>query len=554
MDYEEALLAITGAGQFFEIVDAKINGIEMKVFKNTPSCLGDLFANAAQHANEIAVVYEDERVSYETLMKRADAFADLLANHYGVQKGDRVAIAMRNLPEWIEAYIATLNIGAIATLINGWWQRDEIEYALGDATPKVLIADTERAKRSLAPASERGVPIVVVRSTPADDLGELRRFDPATWETKPYKKPVMDPDDDATILYTSGTTGFPKGALSTHRAIMNAVYANGARAQMSTLRYPPKQPSQWPTSFILAVPLFHVTGCVSVLLSSLITNSKLVLMHRWDPDVALAIIEEEHITHFIGVPTMSWDMLESPNFTKTDTSSLLSMGGGGSAVPPELIKRIANGIKNGRPGFGYGMTETNSYGPQIGDDEALQYPKSAGRSLPIVEIAILDPMGEKVPVGERGEICFKGATVIKEYWNKPEANAKTFVDGFLRSGDIGHLDENGLVYVDDRIKDMVIRGGENVYCAEVESAIYEYPAVYEAAVFGLPHPRLGEEVAASIYLKEGSKVSPQEISSFLSKKIASYKIPTKLYIESDPLPRGATGKIQKRELRDRHVD
>jgi long-chain acyl-CoA synthetase len=317
---------------------------------------------------------------------------------------------------------------------------------------------------------------------------------------------------------------------------------------------PPKQAHPYPTSFILCVPLFHVTGLVPVMLSCFLGGYKLVIMYKWDPERALQHIEEEHITTFVGVPTMSWDMLESPEFERRDTSSLLSIGGGGAPAPPELINRIDKGFKKGRPGMGYGMTETNAYGPQNSGDDIIRKPRSAGRAVPIVEMRVADENGREVPRGEAGEIFFKGPNLIRGYWNKPEATAETIVDGWLRSGDIGRMDDEGFIFVEDRAKDMVIRAGENIYCAEVEAAIYEYPDVYEAAVFGVPDERLGEELAVAIVPRPGVDFDVDGLRAHLGRHIAVFKIPSIVDIKTEQLPRNASGKILKRDLRDAWVE
>jgi long-chain acyl-CoA synthetase len=301
------------------------------------------------------------------------------------------------------------------------------------------------------------------------------------------------------------------------------------------------------------VPLFHVTGCVSVMLSTFANGLKLVIMYRWNPERALELIEREKVTNFVGVPTMSWDLLESPDFEKRDTSSLRSVGGGGAPAPPELVRRIDAGFAKARPGIGYGMTETNAYGPQNSGDDYVSHPTSTGRSTPILEVKIVDEQGEEVPIGERGEICFKGPNLIRGYWNNPQATAETIVDGWLRTGDIGRIDEEGFVYIEDRAKDMVLRAGENIYCAEVEAVLYEHPAVYEAAVFGIPDERLGEQVAAAIYLRPGQEVSVEELQEHVKGKLAAFKVPTHIDLVESQLPRNASGKILKRSIRDEIV-
>ena len=359
---------------------------------------------------------------------------------------------------------------------------------------------------------------------------------------------------DATILYTSGTTGHPKGAVSTHRAVLTALLSFSCRAAVnSALGVGPRKPQKVPTSFILIVPLFHVTGCVAVLLSCFGSGAKLVFMHKWNAARALELIEREQVTNFVGVPTQSWDLLECPDFAARDTSSLVSVGGGGAPAPPELVRRVDTSFASARPGIGYGMTETNAYGPGNSGDDYLRKPTSCGRVLPSVELRVTDDAGNVLGPNEVGEIWFRGANLIRGYWNRPDATAETIVDGWLRSGDIGRIDEEGFVYVQDRAKDMVLRAGENVYCAEVEAAIYQHPDVYEAAVFGVPHERLGEEVAAAIVPKPGRSIDESALRAFLAEHLAPFKIPSRIALHAEQLPRNPAGKILKRALRDELV-
>lgn len=301
---------------------------------------------------------------------------------------------------------------------------------------------------------------------------------------------------------------------------------------------------------MLCVPLFHVTGLVPVMLGSFVSGAKLVATHKWDPDRALELIERERVTNFVGVPTMSWDLLEAPTFAERDTSSLRSVGGGGAPMPPELVKRIADEFPNGSPGLGYGMTETNAYGPQNAGADFLAHPTSTGRPVPIMDVRVTDPDGTELATGETGEIWFRGPSLIRGYWNRPDATAETIVDGWLRSGDIGRIDTDGFVYVSDRAKDMVLRGGENIYCAEVEAAIYEHPAVYEAAVYGVPDERLGEELACHVMVKDDAELTVDELRRFVGERLARFKVPTRVHLVREQLPRNASGKILKRELRD----
>jgi long-chain acyl-CoA synthetase len=559
LSYDEAAALATAPGARYETAEVEIDGITQTVFVHAPRSLRQLFDVCRTRGDTTFLVYDDEnhtdeRWSFDRFMAEVDALAAALVSRFGVAKGDRVAIAMRNLPEWIVSYAATVSIGAISVSLNGWWTADELDFALGDSTPKVLLADSERAERTAGSCRRLGIELVVARPGAALPEGALRWAD-VVQPGAAMPDVDVDPGDDATILYTSGTTGRPKGAVSTHRAIIQALSAFGCGAAINGLRNPPAPPAEGetptPPAFILIVPLFHVTGCVAVLLSCVAAGLKLVIMYKWDPGRALELIERERITNFVGVPTQSWDLMEHPDFAKHDTSSLVSVGGGGAPAPPELVKRVEAGFRKGRPSLGYGLTETNAYGPGISGDDYLAHPTSTGRATPILKIAIRDPEGHDLPVGERGEIWFKGPHIIRGYWNRPDATAEAIVDGWLRTGDLGRVDAEGFVYVEDRAKDMVLRGGENVYCAEVEAAIYEHPAVHEAAVFGVPHERLGEEVAAAVLPRAGMAVTAEELQAFLADRLAPFKIPSRWLIAADPLPRNAAGKFLKTELRDR---
>lgn len=548
--FADACAAVCAPGTMFEITEAEVNGQTSKVFLGTPPNIRALFALAGARTDDF-VVYEDERWTMPDVLAQAGQIGAALVDTYGVGNGDRVAIAMRNFPEWISSFVAITSIGAVAVPLNAWWQTDEIVFALDDSGAKVVIADEDRLRRMSAAADgEITAPAVVVRSSGDLPEGAVRLedvLDPSA--TMPEVE--IGPDDDVTILYTSGTTGRPKGAVSTHRAVLSALLAFAARAAVGTVREP-EAPSGEPTqtAFMLPVPLFHVTGLVPVMLGSFVSGAKLVVTHRWDPDRALELIEREKVTNFVGVPTMSWDLLEAPTFAERDTSSLRSVGGGGAPMPPELVKRIEDNFSLGRPGLGYGMTETNAYGPQNSGDDFVANPTSTGRVVPIMDIRVTDPEGNVLDVGETGEIWFRGPNLIRGYWNRPDATAETIVDGWLRTGDLGRLDDEGFVYVSDRAKDMVLRGGENVYCAEVEAAIYEHPAVYECAVYGVPHERLGEEVAAHIMLKDGENLDAGELQRFMGERVAGFKVPSVITFVEQALPRNASGKILKRELRD----
>ena len=554
MTFLEANTAVTGSGQIFELIDGDVRGVKMKVFKNAPAHLGQVFAGSRGHGDKTFLVYEDEIITFAQAADRIDALASLLVNTYGVKKGDRVAVAMRNFPEWVLSFAAIISVGAVNVSMNSWWTEDEMDFALEDSGATVLICDQQRFDIGAASCVKKNIKVMVVRAEKPLPAGVDK------WEeVLPLgdKHPGADisPDDDATILYTSGTTGRPKGAVSTHRAIISSIMAFSARNtifQMSGTKLKDVDGPEVPTSFILIVPLFHVTGCVPVMLSCFVAGLKLAIMYKWDPEKALEMIEREQITNFVGVPTQSWDLVNSPAFEKYDTSSLRAVGGGGAPSPTSLVGKVNDKVKNGNPQLGYGMTETNAFGPAITGSDYLSHPTSTGRASWPMMVEVRDENLKPVPTGQSGEIWFFGPMLIRGYWNRPDATAETIVDGWLRSGDLGRLDADGYVYVEDRVKDMILRAGENVYGAEVESAIYEHPAVHEAAVFGVPHERLGEEVGVAILVNDGMTLTPEELWAFLDVKIAKFKIPTQVVIMTEPLPRNAAGKFLKRELQQ-HV-
>ena len=551
LGWEEACARVGAPGSPFEIVEDDGGN---RRYKHAPPNLRSVFDMARDGGDQTFLVFEDERWSFNDVFAQVDALGDALVDRYGIDKGDRVAVGMRNYPEWVMSMLAIISVGGVSVSLNALWVEDELDYALADSGASLLIADVERIERSMRPCRRLGVRMLEVRaqSPSADDVDQWSEI-----VVPGAAMPAIDVgwNDDATILYTSGTTGRPKGAVSTNGAIVSSVMAFGSRAAVDAVRAAEaaargdQAAAATPPVFILIVPLFHVTGCVPVLLSCIMLKSKLVMMYRWNAEKALELIERERVTNFIGVPTQSWDLVNSPRFGDFDTSSLRGVGGGGAPAPPALVERVAGSVKNGGPTLGYGMTETNAYGPNNTGVDYVSHPTSTGRAMPIMRIEVRDPERRQVPTGQRGEIWFNGPMLIRGYWNKPEATAETIVDGWLRSGDIGRVDDEGFVYVEDRLKDMILRGGENVYCAEVEAAIYEHPAIHEAAVFGIPDERLGEEVAVAIHLADGAAMTVGELRSFLSTRIAAFMIPSRVLFVPDPLPRNPAGKFLKRELR-----
>lgn len=551
LGYQESIDEVTGPGSWFELEDGVVNGVPMKVFKNAPKALRDVF-NPSRESDATYMVYEDEEWSYKKTHQEADALAYALVHTYGIKPGDRVGISMRNLPEWVVSFTAITGIGAVSVSMNSWWTEEELEFSLKDVGLSVLIVDSERIERATGPCERNGTKMITVREGNVPIPAVAKR-----WEDVVVRGGVMPfveitTDMDAIILFTSGTTGFPKGAVSTHQAVANSMMAFSARASANGKRVEglaqEKKDSPFPNVGILAVPLFHVTG-MAVMLSNFAYQFKMVIMFKWDAERALQLIEKHHITTFTGVPTQSWDMVQHPNFSKYDTSSLNVVGGGGAPAPAKLVEQVDGAFKSGRPNLSYGMTETNAYGPGNVGSEYTSHPNSTGRiPIPGMELEIRDEDANPVPRNTSGEIWMKGPMLIRGYWNRPEANKETLVNGWLRTGDLGRIDDEGFILIEDRAKDMIIRGGDNVYGAEVETGIYEIPQVYEAAVFGIKHERLGEEVACVIMVKPGMTLTEEQVTTYLNGRMAKYKIPTRIAFTTEPLPRNPAGKFLKRSM------
>ncbi len=554
LSIEDAIAAVSAPGQFFEVVEGEHGGVGNRLFKNAPTTLRQIF-DTARGIDEVFLAYEDEEWTFSETMDEVDALGHALVHHFGISKGDRVGIAMRNYPEWIVAFAAILSVGAISVSLNAWWTEEELEYAINDAALSLLIADTERIRRSAGPCQRAGISMLGVRLDELEPLEHgVEHWHDVVVRGVTLPDAAIDADTDATILYTSGTTGLPKGAVSTHGTICQTIMAFSSGGPIQGLRRDPDdEVSSLSPCFILIVPLFHVTGCIPVMMSCFTVHLKLVMMYRWEPERALQLIERHKVTNFVGVPTQSWDLLENDNFDRYDTSSLAAIGGGGAPAPPTLVARVEGSFKRGHPNLGYGMTETNAYGPSNYGADYVEHPLSTGRVPTIVmDVDIRDEQLHSLGPNESGEIWMKSPTLIRGYWRKPEATADVIVDGWLRTGDLGRVDDDGFLYIEDRLKDMILRAGENVYCAEVESAIYEHPAVYEAAVIGLPSERLGEEVGAVVMLRAGAALTYDELHAHLHSRLASFKIPTRVCFTHESLPRNAAGKFMKREMPQRY--
>ena len=558
--------AMTSNGMF-EVQEIEIRGVPTRSYVNVPTSVVDIFAGTvATKPDQPYLVFADERYTYGEVGALVDKAAIGLAS-LGVSQGDTVAISMRNYPEGVVSYWATLKLGAIAVGMNAMWSPSEMAYGLLDCGAKVAVLDEERIRRFEQAGDEvaaAGIEVVAVRAdvAPADGMHSWESL-VATEGDLP--EVTIDTDDDAMILYTSGTTGFPKGAVLTHRSCVNNIFnllfwnlcsaealKMDAAANASNSDEEPADDSAPapPPSTLLAVPLFHVTGCNCVMHPSTLIGGKLVMMYKWDADEAVRLVEAEKITTMTGVPTMSREMLMSPEWEKRDVSSLASMGGGGAALQPDLVKKIDKGLPKGRPGTGYGLTEVSGVIAMNSAKLFLDKPETVGPILPTMEAKVIDEDGNDLPVGERGELCVRGSNIIRGYLNKEDATAEAIRDGWFRTGDIGFIDDDGFLTIADRAKDMVIRGGENIYCAEVEAVVYELDAVAEAAMFSCPDDRLGEVPGMAIHVRPDAELTAEEVRGLVRDRLAAFKVPEYIWFLDDPIPRNANGKFLKRELRE----
>ena len=540
----------------FELQKKTIRGNEYNVFVNVPQNLYEYFQFALIHGEWDFLAYEDESYKYQEVLNNAAGLAHILVDQYGLKKGDAVAFSMRNYPEWIYSYMAVTSIGCVAVPLNSWWQGEELDYGITHSEAKVFIGDDERLQR--LEGFVENTPRISVRCQ-TNDFTNTVAFEELVKPKESFPQVEIDPEDDASIMYTSGSTGYPKGVVTTHRSIINTPVAWAFLATMAS-----QLETDGGETFVqaespctlAAVPLFHVTGSHSNFLLSLVSATRIVLMYKWDPLKAIQLIEKYRVTSFSGVPTMTQDIITASEANPdTDVSSLVSLGGGGAARPPEQIKSQEKNHPTKIAGVGYGLTETNAAGTNASGKLLYDKPDTAGFPTPLIhELKIIDEEGKEVSTGETGEVCIKSASNFRCYLKNEEATTEALDSkGWFRSGDVGCLDEDGFLYIKDRIKDIVIRGGENIACLEIEAILSEHPAILEASVFGVPDERLGENLATRIALKPGKTATETEISSFLEEKIAKFKIPSYIWFQEEELPRIASGKTAKKQMREEAI-
>jgi long-chain acyl-CoA synthetase len=550
---KEAIAQITAPGQPYELRDGEMFGRGCRVFTHAPSTLRDLYREA--RSDLPFIVYEEERLSFEEVWQLTCQLAHRLVGDFGVVPGDRVAISMRNYPEWVIAFNAITSVGGIAVAMNALWQPDEMAYALNDSAPKVMILDEERLQRFDAISPRPDLALIGARLADPTRKGVYHwgpLLDGPRCDTLPDVP--LGPDDDATMLYTSGSTGHPKGAVSSHRNVISALLCWEVDAQaavMTGVFDPPDPDVAAQPAALLGIPLFHVAGSHAVMLASYRSQRRLVCMYKWTVDQAARLIAEEQITQFTAPSAITGDLVEAARRQSLDLSSLKLVGGGGAARAPEQVRGIDEAFSQARPNTGWGMTETNAIGTGIAGSDYLGRPESSGQAAAVLDLRVVDEAGRTLGVHQRGELQVRGTSVIRGYWNRPDANAATFDGDWLKTGDVAYLDEEGYLFIVDRIKDLVIRGGENIGCGAVEAALLEHPDIVEASVYGVPDTRLGEEVGATLYVT--GDIDPDALTAFLRPRLAAFMLPRHIHVADGPLPRTASGKILKRQLRDEAV-
>ncbi|MCW0214593.1 MAG: acyl--CoA ligase [Pseudonocardia sp.] len=546
----------TGPGGPFALTDTTVRGIPWRVFERGPHTLRELFEHSIGWGDRVFTVFEEEHLTYAEHGRLVAGLAKLLHDDYGLRQGDRLAVTMRNFPEWMPLFYAAQVSGIVFVPLNAWWTAPELRYALSDSEAKLVVADAERTAL-LAPHLAELPPLIEVRGGEpgagirswADVLASIDR-------DAPLPDVEIAPDDDATILYTSGTTGKPKGAIGTHRNhctnILNTLLGATVGLTIANGGVPPEPDPDAPQAGALCTfPLFHIAGITSLTYTPL-TGGKLVTQYKWNREEARELVRREALTGVSGVPTVMRQLVEDAIADPEGFGTLAAISMGGAPIPPDLIGSIDDTWSSVvAPANGYGLTETTSAVVSNSGQDYVTHPDSVGRCAPGADVRVVDPAtGEDAEPGGVGELWFRGPNVVRGYWNNPEGTAAAFTDGWFHTGDLG-LTRDGWVYVVDRMKDVVIRGGENIYCAEVEGALFEHPAVADVAIVGIPHERLGEQAVAVVNLHEGTdgEVTAADLQQHVRERLAEFKVPEHVVFRSEPLPRTPSGKVLKRELR-----
>jgi long-chain acyl-CoA synthetase len=552
MNHAEAAQLLQAPGSPFELTTEEVNGRAVKVFKTRERSMREKVANAAVHGAKEFLVYEDWRITFSEFVELTWGAAHAFLGEFGLQRHDRVGILAYNRPEWLIALFGVASAGGISVGLNGWWTTEELLYGLTDSGCRYLIVDDllwERV-RPLRPQVPTLETVFYIGDNPPEGTVSIKKL---LQRRTDMPSVLIDEDDPFVILYTSGTTGRAKGCITTHRGTVAQVQGIMYNFFVSLLMRDGVEGAALPTNpgTLLTSPLFHVAGLHSTVCMSLTSGAKLVFgPPRFDPERTLQLLESEKLTTWMAIPTLLQRLVDYPNVEKYDLTALQMVSTGGAPTAPETAERAHQVLKT-KPTLAttYGLTEVHGMATSIGGDEYLARKNSVGRAAPIVEIRIVDDATKDVPIGKPGQILLGGPTVTPGYWQRPKDTALTVIDGWLHTGDIGYLDEEGYLYISDRAKDMVIRGGENVYCVEIENVLAEHPSIVEAAVIGVPDRDLGERVKAIVVRKPGSAITAAEVKAHVAAKLAKFKVPEEVEFIDDPLPRNPAGKILKNVLR-----
>ena len=561
---------LTAPGAPFELTETNIGGQTYPIYRNAPPTLAALIEQGRGFADKEFLVWQDTRWTYATFYQQVDALVRVLREHYHLQKGERVALALRNRPEWMAAYAAIILCGGVAVPLNSWGQREELLYGLQDSAPRLLFCDAQRLAHVIDDLATLQLPAIVVDG--ADPLplsANVAHYHAllqsvATTATATATAtaaaaaplPAVDiaADDLAMIMYTSGTSSQAKGVVSTHRAmcqgIINLEYFGALYVMTSPERFAAMMTAGFEMTTLMAVPLFHSSGLHAQFLSALRTGRHIVIMYKWDVGAVLELIARERITQLSAAPAMMLQLMDDPRFDQADTRSLAWLGFGGAGIPDRLIELLATKKPQAMAGIGYGLTETNGPSNAATGEAFIWKPRSNGLTSPLFDVRIGDNPAQALPQGARGEIWLRSATTLQSYWNKPAATREVLHDGWFRSGDIGYFDEDGFLFVVDRIKDIVNRGGEKIASAEIESVLLQHPAIVEAAAFGVPDATYGEALAVAVHLRMGQSLDADAVRAHVAAHLAPYKVPAHVTIHPHELPRNVVGKVLKRHLRE----